>query len=782
MSGSVEITSSSSSPAGRVYRFGAFDLNPVRDTLSGPDGPVVLRDHAIRVLKLLVERAPEVVSRDDILDEVWGHQALSESSIAQVIRDIRAALGDSARSPSMVATRYGRGYQFVGTVETVSIDSSGAESASRSVRECDADRASIPARRQPRFITKMLPLTLVAVLAVTGWQWFRGEPTVPVADAAPITLRAIAPASGEALSDAFVDYLAFLLDNALGSNRIEVAREDSEVGLADRVIEVSLAALESGDTRQLELAIGPSIADNPEFRERFDEASELIGRGLEEVLRTVERNANAKVRLDAGLVSQSSFAVETLLRGMAAQFAGDVQRAAVMFEAALAEDPDFEFARYELAIAVRRNGDQQRALAILEPMAERLDSDFWVHRINNAMGIAYWRLDRFDEALDALRRAETVADSPSLRAIALSNISLIERNQGFLEQAEASIREAIRLAVEGESLRLQATSRNTLASILIRLDRHDEALAQLGLARELFYETGNLFGYAAVLSRTARIHAARGERSETESLLRLALGVREQIGDDDGIAELQLRLARIHRVRGEFEQARVLARNGLDRAQALGEDDLVIDGYQALASLALADARHDQARSYGNEALRLAELTDRDRDQRVVRYGLLRLDFVSQASPPDEVQAELDQLILDADAAEHGLVSIRARLLASELYRARLRSDDAKRVLDRASAMLAANDLRLRYEVDSERARLALERTDLPEAERAIEALERHNAPTYPTLMLRARLAAAQGNRKLAVETAGLARSSTGDWWRPEDQAFLNTWSEALRD
>ena len=291
-------------------------------------------------------------------------------------------------------------------------------------------------------------------------------------------------------------------------------------------------------------------------------------------------------------------------------------------------------------------------------MAQRLDSDFWVHRINNAMGIAYWRLDRFDEAVDALRRAEAVADSPSLRAIVLSNISLIERNQGLLEQAEASSREAIRLAVDGESPRLQASSRNTLASVLIRLDRQDEALAQLGVARELYYETGNLAGYAAVLSRTARVHAARGERAEAESLLRLALGVREQIGDEDGVADIQLRLARIHRVRGEFEQARVLARNGLDRAQALDDDSLIIDGYQALATLALADARHDQARSYGNEALRLAELTERDRDQRAVRYGLLRLDLLTAATPLEDIEPKLEQLIGDADAAEHRLIRV----------------------------------------------------------------------------------------------------------------------------
>ena len=86
-----------------IYRFDRFELDTERETLTDPGGSVALRGHALLVLKYLVERAPEVVTRDEVLEAVWGHQALSESSIAQVIRDVRAALGDSARSPKEVS-------------------------------------------------------------------------------------------------------------------------------------------------------------------------------------------------------------------------------------------------------------------------------------------------------------------------------------------------------------------------------------------------------------------------------------------------------------------------------------------------------------------------------------------------------------------------------------------------------------------------------------------------------------------------------------------------------
>ncbi len=780
---------------GVVFRFGPYELDPVRETLHGPDGPLPLRDHALRVLKLLIERAPEVVSRDDILDEVWGHQALSESSIAQVIRDIRAVLVDSARSPRFVATRYGRGYQFVGDVVRIEpgiesgAEPTGADGVPSRFRARPSTRSPQDAPTRPisghaRSRRKWRPLLLatIAMVAIGLWHWAGDESSLPSADAGEtLALRAISPDGGVALSSAFVDYLAFVLAGDLGSDRVDVVRDGDEVDPASRVIEVSLSSLESGDRRELELSIGRTGAGGPEFRQRFDEASELVQRGLDEILASVEHQADGGIRLESGLVSRSGFAVETLLRGMAAQFAGDVKRAAELFEAALAEDPGFEFARYELAIAVRRSGDHERALAILEPMADRLESDFWRFRIDNARGIAYWQLDRFDQALDALRRAEALADSPAGRAIVLGNIALLERNQGALDQAEATGLEAVRNAVLTDSPRLQAGARNTLASIQLRLDRVEDALVQLDLARESYYEAGDLAGYSAVLSRTARIRAGRGERAEAESLLRLALGIREQIGDEDGVADIQIRLARIHRIEGDFEQARVLARNGLDRAQSLQEDDLVIDGYQALAALALAERRNDQARSYGMEALRLAEQTGRGNDQRAVRHGLLMLGLESGATTRDDLLTQTNALVDEADAADDRLVAVRARILAARIHRELERADDARRVLIRAEE-LANADRRLQHELDAERVRLALSLDDYETASRRLEALERTQAPDRIRLVLRAQLQEATGDLTAAIETAGLARATIGDWWTAEHQADLDAWTAALRD
>ena len=95
----------------------------------------------------------------------------------------------------------------------------------------------------------------------------------------------------------------------------------------------------------------------------------------------------------------------------------------------------------------------------------------------------------------------------------------------------ATLREVKRLANRAKAFCLHNSGRNSRASVLLRQQRTVEALVQLGLARDLFYATENPADHSAVPSRTARIHDARGERAETESPLRLALGMRKQIGD-----------------------------------------------------------------------------------------------------------------------------------------------------------------------------------------------------------------------------------------------------------
>lgn len=94
------------------YRFDNFDLDTESGQLLRDGVEVPLRRQTFRLLRMLLERAPALLDRDTLLDEVWGHQALSPNVLPQAISELRQALGDSPQSPRFIETRHRRGYRF----------------------------------------------------------------------------------------------------------------------------------------------------------------------------------------------------------------------------------------------------------------------------------------------------------------------------------------------------------------------------------------------------------------------------------------------------------------------------------------------------------------------------------------------------------------------------------------------------------------------------------------------------------------------------------------------
>ena len=63
------------------------------------------------MLALLVERAGDVVTKNEILDAVWKDSTVTENAMVRVIANLRSALGDDAKEPRYVETVHTRGYR-----------------------------------------------------------------------------------------------------------------------------------------------------------------------------------------------------------------------------------------------------------------------------------------------------------------------------------------------------------------------------------------------------------------------------------------------------------------------------------------------------------------------------------------------------------------------------------------------------------------------------------------------------------------------------------------------
>jgi len=95
------------------HRFGEFVLDLEAGRLEGPEGEIKLRPQAFRMLEVLVERAPRILSQEELLDRVWGVEHLSPASVKQAVSEVRQALGDDPARPRLIETVHRRGYRFI---------------------------------------------------------------------------------------------------------------------------------------------------------------------------------------------------------------------------------------------------------------------------------------------------------------------------------------------------------------------------------------------------------------------------------------------------------------------------------------------------------------------------------------------------------------------------------------------------------------------------------------------------------------------------------------------
>jgi TolB-like protein/DNA-binding winged helix-turn-helix (wHTH) protein/tetratricopeptide (TPR) repeat protein len=100
-------------------RFGVFEFDPATLELRKSGRAVRLRPQGLKLLKLLVSRPREVISREEIAQFLWNSGVFVdfEQGVNHVIKQVRAALGDDAESPRYIETLPRRGYRFIAPVE-----------------------------------------------------------------------------------------------------------------------------------------------------------------------------------------------------------------------------------------------------------------------------------------------------------------------------------------------------------------------------------------------------------------------------------------------------------------------------------------------------------------------------------------------------------------------------------------------------------------------------------------------------------------------------------------
>ncbi len=168
----------------RRYRLGSFILDLDRMALTESEHSIELRPKAFDTLRVLVERAGRLVTKDELVAAVWRDVIVNDDALAQCVRDVRKALRDADQQ--FIKTVPRRGYLFVAGVE----------------QESDEQLADpMPTARQTRRVAALAAFLVVAtVLAVLTWMHF-GTDGAPAAARDPRPSIAVLPFRASTESD-----------------------------------------------------------------------------------------------------------------------------------------------------------------------------------------------------------------------------------------------------------------------------------------------------------------------------------------------------------------------------------------------------------------------------------------------------------------------------------------------------------------------------------------------------------------------------------------------------
>lgn len=175
-----------------------------------------LEGRPLQLLIYLASRAGEVVSQEELLDQVWPGVVVSPDSVYQAIAALRRTLGDDPRQARYIATVPRQGYRLLPRVEPVTERQEplvAHEAASPGPATAPGPKASrndrsIAAPRSRRRLLAATAGTGLALCLGLGWAWQRSMPAAPVGSLAVLPFLDLTDAmDAEALADGMTEQL-----------------------------------------------------------------------------------------------------------------------------------------------------------------------------------------------------------------------------------------------------------------------------------------------------------------------------------------------------------------------------------------------------------------------------------------------------------------------------------------------------------------------------------------------------------------------------------------------
>ncbi|NLA67274.1 MAG: tetratricopeptide repeat protein [Gammaproteobacteria bacterium] len=569
----------------RIYRFDDVEVDTAAHRVVRDGEVLPLEPKAFAVLLALLARPGHAITRDDLLDQVWGHRHVTPGVLNRVVAQLRKALGDDAEHPRYIQTLHAVGYRFMCVPEVSAVEEFPVAEISHHAPIAEISPApALPTETALGGVEagKILPLrpagarrwfvpagfALALLVALAGW-WRFAPGGVAGADGAAIAVRPFTMLGGREQDAWFAEGLAVELHDALASvPGLRLAalmtpddpRRNSDVRALGKALGVD-AVLDASIRREGDLVrINARLSDTRSgyvlwsgryehaMAELFATQGAIAGEVVESMLGAMpEARESLRARLAP---TRSVAAFDAYLRGRhLARAPADRVRsseAADAFRAALDADADFALAQAALCNTETRRFEywndsnaHARARAACARAAE-------FEPLPAEAALAIGDLARVDGDLEAARRRfEQAALDPATAALAAIGLGKVEAAAGNGARARTHFETALALAPD------DAQVRSELGFQAYRDGRIDQAIGHYRAALDLAP------GSAANWNTYGFLHLLKGNSEEAARAFERSIAIEPS-------ADVLANFATLRSQAGDFQAAVALYRRAIE--------------------------------------------------------------------------------------------------------------------------------------------------------------------------------------------------------------------------
>ena len=161
-----------------IYRFGEFEMDFKEETLFRNGEKLRINRRSFQVLRLLVERAGEVVTKQEFAETVWTDTFVEDNSLTVTMTMLRKILGDDYKQPQFIENLPRKGYRFIADVKVIENPPPSAQVEEIIGTASPLKNKSELNLKNRKTLVGIFAVCLLVLTAVVGFSYFGHSPAV----------------------------------------------------------------------------------------------------------------------------------------------------------------------------------------------------------------------------------------------------------------------------------------------------------------------------------------------------------------------------------------------------------------------------------------------------------------------------------------------------------------------------------------------------------------------------------------------------------------------------